>query len=167
MGFCLVLPFKLSFLCLKWYGQKCPLGLCRSLCQIFKNENVLIIFPINPRETARESFFPGAGGITTTPTSNLLSTSDCRFGPPSLFFFFSLPYLMLDLLFGHAGGACSARHRPRVQHSGKELTWMHWKREARSLKQPDLPGNSQAPVCVSAWLGRKVNLPHSSFVQAF
>lgn len=89
MGFCLVFPFKLSSLCLKQYGQKCPLNLCRSLCQIFSNESVLIIFPINPRETGRESFFPSAGGVTTMPTSNLLSTSDWRFRaslPVFLFF---------------------------------------------------------------------------------
>lgn len=116
MGFCLLFPFKLSFLCLKRYGQKRPLDLWRSLCQIFFNENVLIIFPINLRKTVRESCFPSASGITPCQPVTFWACQIGGFRPPSLFFFFSHPCLVLDLLFGHAGSACCPSHGPRVQH---------------------------------------------------
>lgn len=102
----------------------------------------------------RESFFPSAGGVTTMPTSNLLSMSDWRLRAFLPVFVFFLPCLMLDLLFGHVGGACS----PRVQPSGAH-TDVHkgarvdaLKERAEVIKTACSAWKQPNPVCLSVCL---------------
>lgn len=87
-------PFSVGTRCM----QECPPNLGRSLCQIFLNEKVLIIFSISA--LGEKAAFLVLVASLTCQTATCWACQVGGLGPPSLFFLFPLHVWCCDMLFG-------------------------------------------------------------------